>query len=520
VIAVAAVHPFARALAEGGPQRVSASTPVSASAKLLTLSRNRSDPASESCLRTQPRGSVSASAAGSSSIPLGSVTVEEGAVVTSSSRRPLRSALRCRSPPLSAEGEGVYDALVMSQPSSRRALGVAFLTDSTSFPGGLADSMRLRLLARALVEQGAEANVFCVRAIDRPPAVENARAKGTWNGVSFEYTPGSSIRPSSFAMRRWLELRGWAVAAIRLIQSRRQGRLDCVFTACPSDELTFGRELGLAFGRLVRRPVFIQLNERPWTTKARPRRLERWLSPLWGVQGVVSISQYLSDWTRSERERLGQHVVLVEIPIVVDVGEQGTSEYPNGAPSVLFAGSPVYDATIDFILTAMKTVWEEHPACRLTITGVNPERPQSAWLMERLRDGELDLRVDVVGYLSRDDLLAAYSRSHALLIPLFDDVRSKARFPTKLGEYLASGRPVVTTSVGEVRRFMSDGVDAYITPPDDPVAYGQRICDVLSDCSAASQVGRAGRQLAETRFHYSIHGPALVEAIETACAGR
>jgi len=408
---------------------------------------------------------------------------------------------------------------VKTQPLSRHGPGVAFLTDSTSFPGGLADTIRLRLLARALVERGGEASVLCIRAIDRPPAVENTLASGTWREVSFEYTSGSSIRPSSFAMRRWREVRGWTVAAIRLFQLGRQGRLDCIFAAFANDELTLGRELCLGLARLARRPVFIDLCERPWTTKAKPRPLERWLSPLSGVQGVVSISKYLSDWTVSESARLCRDVVLVEIPIVVDVAEQDLSEYPDGAPSVLFAGSPVYDATIDFIFNAMKTVWEEYPACRLTITGVNPRGSQSAWLMKRLEDGALDSRAHVAGYLSREDLLTAYSRSHALLVPLFNDVRSKARFPTKLGEYLASGRPVVTTRVGEVSRFLSDGVDAYLSPPDDPVSYGRRICDVLGDGARASAVGRAGRQLAETFFHYSLYGPALAAAIETARTG-
>lgn len=403
---------------------------------------------------------------------------------------------------------------------SHRSPSVVCITDSTSFPAGLADTVRLRLLARSLVEQGGEITVLCVRPIDRPCAVENTEVKGTWHGVEFEYTCGETVRHRSFAVRRGRELRGWAVAAARLLQLRAQGRLDCVFAMFPSDEWTPGRQLCLAMARLVHRPVIIDLNERPWTQKQRPRVPERLMSALGGVDGVLAISQYLSAWAAMERARIHRDIALVEIPVVVDVNEQAVDDYPEGPPTVLFAGSPVYDATIDFIILAMCTVWERFPTCRLTLTGVAPDRPESGWLMTRVRGGLVDSRVDVKGYLSRNDLLTEYRAAHALLIPLFNDVRSTARFPTKVGEYLASARPIVTTLVGEMERFLADGVNAYLCAPDDPEAFGTRICDVLDDREAAARVGSAGRRLAETSLHYSLYGPAFRGLIEATRAVR
>ena len=120
-----------------------------------------------------------------------------------------------------------------------------------------------------------------------------------------------------------------------------------------------------------------------------------------------------------------------------------------------------------------------------------------------MREPGLAARVDLVGYLSRAELLALYERAHALLIPLFDDQRSRARFPTKIGEYLAAARPVVTNSVGEIPRYFTDGVDAIVCPPGDPVAFGRAIADLLSDPARAALIGRRGRRVAETRFHYA-----------------
>jgi glycosyltransferase involved in cell wall biosynthesis len=191
------------------------------------------------------------------------------------------------------------------------------------------------------------------------------------------------------------------------------------------------------------------------------------------------------------------------------VDEQTPVEYPEGNPLVVFAGAPEYDETIRFILAAMERVWRSVPMCRLVLTGANPADPAARWLLSEARRLSADSRVDIAGYLPRPELLRLYARSHALLIPLFDDVRSTARFPTKIGEYLASARPVVTSRVGEIPRYFDDGVNAVICSPGDPADYGDRLAWLLTNPAMASAIGRQGRALAEERFHYAQYSEAL-----------
>ncbi len=182
------------------------------------------------------------------------------------------------------------------------------------------------------------------------------------------------------------------------------------------------------------------------------------------------------------------------MPILVDVNEQRPGDYPTGEPLVVFAGSPDYKTTIRFIFAAMQEVWRVHPECRIAVTGAVVGRPaEPTGCGRRMRQTGLDARVDLVGYLSRPELLELYERAHALLIPLFDDQQSRARFPTKIGEYLAAARPVVTNAVGEIPRYFTDGVDAVVCPPGDPIAFGRAIADLLSDPARAALIGRRGR---------------------------
>ena len=398
-------------------------------------------------------------------------------------------------------------------------LHVVLLGDPLRFPRGMASTSRARLLARALREAGVDVRVLVLQADERPPHVENSEVRGVYRGVPFEYAAGRTILHGSFVVRRLVELRGWAMGALRLAQARRRGELDVVYLWFTSQWLQ-ARRLGfLSLLRALGVPVMLELSERPWALREDANALERRLSPLAGVAGVVAISDVLTGWVRSEARRLGRDVRLVEVPIVVDLDEREPEPYPSGEPPVVvFAGSPEYEAAIRFILEAMRTVWERVPECELVVTGTNPSDPAARWLLEEAAGAGPDARVRFAGYLSRDDLLALYGRARALLVPLFEDVRSHARFPTKIGEYLAAARPVVTSAVGEIPRFFTDGVDGVVTPAGDAGEFGARIADLLERPEAAAGIGLAGRALAERTFRYDIYGPRLASALEAVAA--
>lgn len=406
----------------------------------------------------------------------------------------------------------------MTEASLARPVQVVILGDYLPFPNGMAIASRARLMARALRESGVAVRVLTLQAPGPPSPAENTAVRGEYEGIPFEYACGTTRRHDSFVARRLISAWGWVHGAMRLLQLRRSGQLDAVvlwfWTPQPAARLfSF-----VALLRLLDVPVVREIDESTWSMEAHTSLLERLWSPLAGTDGAVTISGELRAWATGER-RGHRRWHVVEVPILVDVNERRPGDYPTGEPLVVFAGAPDYKTTIQFIFDAMQEVWRVHPECRIAVTGASWDDPRADWMWAGMRQTGFDARVDVLGYLSRPELLELYERASALLIPLFDDLQSRSRFPTKIGEYLAAARPVVTSAVGEIPRYFTDGIDAVVCPPGDPIAFGRGIADLLSDPARAALIGRRGRVIAETEFHYALFGERLAQAF-AAVAGR
>jgi glycosyltransferase involved in cell wall biosynthesis len=381
---------------------------------------------------------------------------------------------------------------------------VVFITYSFGFPNGMASTQRARLLAKGLVENGINATFLCVKALERKP-VENIEVMGVYRGVYFEYTAGTTIRSESFIKRRWLELRGLLVAIYRLITLKVKDEIYCLYLY-GNEKLNLMGCIYRIVAALLRIPLLLELNERPWSLRDKPTYLERKISLIIGATGVIVISDFLKDWVLAESIRISKKVSMLYIPTMIDPNEviNGVSQIPQDTPKVLFAGSPVYSETIRFIIKSMAFVINEYPYCRLIITGCKETDPRGAWMQSEKIGLALQDNIIFAGYVSRNELLSMYKGSNALLIPLFDDVISKARFPIKVGEYLLSGRPVITTDVGDVTKYLRNNENAFICEPGDPKAFAELILMALRDPDRANEIGRRGRDVAIQKFDYSI----------------
>lgn len=83
-----------------------------------------------------------------------------------------------------------------------------------------------------------------------------------------------------------------------------------------------------------------------------------------------------------------------------------------------------------------------------------------------------------------------------------NNLQNQNGFPTKLGEYLMTGNPVVTTSVGEIPCFIKDGYNGYLAKPDSVESFAEKLKEVACNLEKAKLVGEKGREIAFKEFSY------------------
>jgi glycosyltransferase involved in cell wall biosynthesis len=110
-------------------------------------------------------------------------------------------------------------------------------------------------------------------------------------------------------------------------------------------------------------------------------------------------------------------------------------------------------------------------------------------------------RLDIVGFVSDAQLWNYCTKADALLMPMWDDDRSITRFPTKLGQYLASGRPIITARVGEVKHFLSDETAMFYLP-GDANSLAHSLDSVLSDPPLGEKLATRATEVVLPRVDY------------------
>ena len=173
---------------------------------------------------------------------------------------------------------------------------------------------------------------------------------------------------------------------------------------------------------------------------------------------------------------------------------------------VLYAGSLSALAGVPFLLEAFKLL--ESPNVRLDITG----RGELEDVVRQAADR--DNRIRYLGVLPRPQLLATYAAADVLINPHSTKLlTARYVFPSKLLEYLASGRPVITTATPEIAASYGDLCT--VLEREEPQLLADAIVR-LSAVPAADRLMRAAaaRTAVIERCAWSPQGGRLVQFLE------
>jgi glycosyltransferase involved in cell wall biosynthesis len=166
---------------------------------------------------------------------------------------------------------------------------------------------------------------------------------------------------------------------------------------------------------------------------------------------------------------------------------------PAGAPVIATVGNIRRVKGHDVFIEAAASVVTQFPQVTFNIAGDVLDPDYFAELQALIADLNLSNHFHFVGgvanlreYLSTADIFVLPSRSEG--------------FSNAIVEAMAASLPVIATNVGGNAEAVTNGVNGFIVPPEDPAALAAAITRLLSDPSKTQRMGAAGKKLASEKF--------------------
>lgn len=238
-------------------------------------------------------------------------------------------------------------------------------------------------------------------------------------------------------------------------------------------------------------------------------------SLLRGFRGIYVISQRLAG---EMKRQVGPSARVDVVNMIVDLSRFAALPRTDGASLRTLTycgdlGSP--KDGVDILVRAFARARAMGSDCVLKLAG-NIDNAYFRNTLKPLID-QLDVgdRVEILGQVRRQDVPPLLASSDLLVLARPTSEQAAYGFPTKLGEYLASRKPVLVTDTGEISLFLDDRRNAFLSAPDDAEAFAERIRYIDQHYQEALQVGRNGYAAAHEHFSAGVAAERIESMLTT-----
>ena len=372
----------------------------------------------------------------------------------------------------------------------------------------MAQTNRLISIATGLMQARCSVKVICIKPTENQRISKNNEYSGAYRNIEFVYSSGTPYRGKNPLRRTYLYFAGILMAGFMLIKDNKRDKIDVVFMGVTN-------LLNYVWFYLICKALRIKYiqerSEYPFI-KDKWSYFDKYTLYLYLTfvckffDGFVVITHRLHEYFKPH---LRNNCPVFLLPILVEPQRFSLETEVASEEYIAYCGSMQGDKDgIPILIDAFKIFNDDYPGIKLYLIGSTHFNgfPQ---LQEKINSLAIQNHIVFTGPVIRDDLPQILGKALMLVLARPDNKQSEAGFPTKLGEYLATGKPVVVTRVGEIPEYLEDHINAFIAPPGDSAQFAMKMKHVMLNYDEALKIGQAGRQLAQTTFNSTLQGNEL-----------
>jgi glycosyltransferase involved in cell wall biosynthesis len=366
-----------------------------------------------------------------------------------------------------------------------------------NYPEGMAMTNRLHLYGKGLLAQGVNADVVF-------PSNRRSLATGFYEGIKFTPIKNPIIFQNSI-LHQINNIPAAFIYAQYCFRAAKNYKVILI-----SGFGWFVSLIVMIFAHIARTKVVMEVNENPYAPEGGR------LDPVWirkirrqfmlhltfqFTDGFIVISESLEKLVKSVKKK----AQIIKIPIIVDDMSGPSNTFRNiEYPFILHAGA--LSETKDGV-TAMFEAFSK--ACNQLVTPLKfilTTKVMQPALLQKiesiLNSNRLKDRVIFKGHLSKKELEDLRNSCTLAIINKPSNWQNDYNFPTKLGELMLAGIPVIASATGEMRKFLYDNETAFIVPANDTDAIAEKILFIINNPDSAYSVGQNGKNYALRVFNY------------------
>jgi glycosyltransferase involved in cell wall biosynthesis len=186
-------------------------------------------------------------------------------------------------------------------------------------------------------------------------------------------------------------------------------------------------------------------------------------------------------------------------------------KYSIDGPLVLYIGQLHGAQYVNLLIHAANSVLHENPQARFMIVGEGFLKEKLKGLVSSLG---LEEKVVFTGAVPHEQV-PFYIAAADVCVAVFEETDvTKCKSPLKIVEYLAGGKPIVASNVGEVSAMLA-GV-GMLTKAGDFHSLANGINIFLADKNLRENMGQLARKRAETKYHWANTAQNLLNAYKKA----
>lgn len=228
--------------------------------------------------------------------------------------------------------------------------------------------------------------------------------------------------------------------------------------------------------------IIVEITEFPYSLtyekyKQYGEKEHKFLDKLSNVNGFITCSNTLADYYNKYLH--GQSIFIS--PLIIEINKFLDAK-PNKnyeAPYIAYCGSMVNnkDGVLNLI-ESFDLISKDFPELKLYIAGGGwPEEIKQINDLIVLK--QLITRVKLMGNIPHARIPEFLKGAALLALARPDNKQAEGGIPSKVGEYLAAGIPIVITKVGELSNFLEDGYNCFMAEPDNILAFSAKMKEAL-----------------------------------------